>query len=64
VKYAAEDYTVTADAKYASAGTLKVNAKVETKTLVDKATLSLAYVNADILAGNLGAVTATAKIAF
>lgn len=64
VKYAAEDYTVTADAKYASAGTLKVNAKVETKTLVDKATLSLAYANADILAGNLGAVTATAKIAF
>lgn len=64
VKYAAEDYTVTADAKYASAGTLKVNAKVETKTLVDKATLSLAYANADVLAGNLGAVTATAKIAF
>ena len=63
VKYTAEDFVVTADATYASAGTLKVNAKIESKTLVDGATLSLGYANADILA-NLGAVTATAKIAF
>ena len=63
VKYTAEDFVVTADATYASAGTLEVNAKIESKTLVDGATLSLGYANADILA-NLGAVTATAKIAF
>lgn len=63
VKYTAEKYTVTADAKYKSAGTLAVNAKVESKKIVDKATLSLGYANTDILTA-LGAITATAKIAF
>ncbi len=63
VSYALTDATVAADVTYASAGTLEVNASVESTTLVSGATLSLAYENADILA-NKGAITATATIAF
>lgn len=61
--YTVDAYTLAADVTYASAGTLEVNASVESTTLVAGATLSLGYENGDILA-NKGEVVAKAVIAF
>ena len=61
--YTVDAYTASADVTYASAGTLEVNASVESTTLVSGATLSLGYENADILTMK-GAITAAANIAF
>lgn len=63
VAYTVADFTAKADVTYASVKTLEVNASIESKTLVDGATLSLGYKNADIL-NNKGAITAKAVIAF
>ncbi len=61
--YTVDAYTASADVTYASAGTLEVNASVESTTLVAGATLALSYENDDILA-NKGAITASATIEF
>ena len=63
VTYTAEKYVASADATYSSAGTLEVNASVESDSIVNGATLSLGYETADILTA-AGKVTAGAKIEF
>ncbi len=61
--YTAEKYVASADATYASAGTVEVNASVESDVLVAGATLSLGYETADILT-DAGKITAAVNIAF
>lgn len=75
VAYKADAFTVKAGGKYSSAEQLKLNASVESSTLVPGATLKLAYAADDVLQktgkpaadldnGVLGKVVASAKIAF
>jgi len=61
--YTAEKYVASADATYASAGTVEVNASVESDVLVAGATLSLGYETVDILT-DAGKITAAVNIAF
>ena len=61
--YTVDMFTASADVTYKSVEELEVNASIKSTTLVDGATLSLGYENADIL-NKKGAVTAKAVIAF
>jgi len=63
VEYAAEKFTVTADATYDSTGALEINAGVESETLVNGATLYANYGVDDILTEK-GTVTVGVEIAF
>ncbi|MFA7592095.1 MAG: hypothetical protein WCY44_11990 [Sphaerochaetaceae bacterium] len=69
VTYTAEDFKLKVDGKYAdtaSVASLKVNATLTSTTLVDGATLSLAYNSGNYLASplGLGKITAKALIEF
>ena len=74
VEYKTDDFTAKAGGTYRSTERISVNASIETETLIPGAVLKLAYAGDDLTAadpvvggytnGDMGAVTASVKIAF